>query len=370
MLRSPQLIDATFLPAPAEVFPGMDLQPENEFQIAVSESPFCVETDPAGQGNWTTPNERFFIRSHFGEPELAGDHRISIGGAVERPGSVSISELAAMEQAEQAVTLECAGNSRSYLIPPGIGLQFRHGAVGNAVWSGIPLARLLGPAGIAPDAVEVLFQGADSGIEAGEHMHFERSLPLAQALDPNTIVAISMDGQPLTRAHGYPARLIVPGWYGMASVKWLSQIKVLTEPFDGHFQADAYTFIEPGTRGGPNRPVTRMAVKSVITSPLQDQRLSGPVTISGFAWSGHGAIAEVQVSTDGGASWDKADLADSENPRAWRRWQLPWQPSGGGHYVLSVRARDQAGNTQPDSAGWNYRGYVNNAVHSLSVIVD
>ncbi|MCY3694636.1 MAG: sulfite oxidase [Chloroflexi bacterium] len=346
------------------------MKPENEFQIAVSESPFCAETDPAGQGDWTTPNERFFIRSHFGEPELAEDHQIAVGGAVERPGSVSITELAEMEKVEQTVTLECAGNSRSYLIPPGIGLQFQHGAVGNAVWAGIPLARLLEPAGIAPDAVEVLFRGADSGIEAGEHMYFERSLPLAQALDPHTIVATSMDGQPLTRAHGYPARLIVPGWYGMASVKWLTEIEVLTEPFGGHFQTDAYTFIDSGSRDGPNRPVTRMAVKSVITSPLQDERLSGTVTISGFAWSGHGAIAEVQVSTDDGATWEKANLADSGNPRAWRRWELPWQPSGSGHYVLCVRARDEAGNIQPNSAGWNYRGYVNNAVHALSVIVD
>lgn len=346
------------------------MKPENEFQIAVSESPFCAETDPAGQGDWTTPNERFFIRSHFGEPELAGDHRIAIGGAVERPGSVSIAELAAMEKVEQTVTLECAGNSRSYLTPPGIGLQFRHGAVGNAVWEGVPLARLLESAGVAADAVEVLFRGADSGIEGGEHMHFERSLPLAQALDPHTIVAISMDGKPLTRAHGYPARLIVPGWYGMASVKWLTEIEVLTEPFGGHFQTDAYTFIEPGARGGPNRPVTRMAVKSVITSPRQDERLIGPVAVSGFAWSGHGPIAEVQVSTDDGATWEKAELADSENPRAWRRWQFVWQPAGGGHYVLRVRARDGAGNSQPESADWNYRGYVNNAVQALSVIVE
>ena len=276
----------------------MALKPENEFQIAVSESPFCAETDPAGQDGWTTPNERFFIRSHFGEPELAEDHRITIGGAVERPGSISIAELKAMAKVEQAVTMECAGNSRSYLTPPGIGLQFQHGAVGNAVWEGVPLARLLEPSGIDPDAVEVLFRGADSGIEAGEHMHFERSLPLAQALDPDTIVAISMDGEPLTRAHGYPARLIVPGWYGMASVKWLTDIEVLTEPFDGHFQSDAYTFIEPGPRDGPTRPVTRMAVKSVIISPQQDEVLSGPVTISGFAWSGHAAIAEVEVSTE------------------------------------------------------------------------
>ena len=346
------------------------MQPDNEYQIAVSESPFCVETDPSGQGDWTTPNERFFIRSHFGEPELGDDHRIAVGGAVKRSRSVSIAELAAMAKVERAVTLECAGNSRSYLNPPGVGLQFRHGAVGNAVWEGVPLARLLEPAGVDPDAVEVLFRGADSGIEAGEHMHFERSLPLAQALHPDTIIALTMDGEPLTRAHGFPARLIVPGWYGMASVKWLSQIEVLTEPFGGHFQTDAYTFIEPGSQGGPNRPVTRMAVKSVITAPLQDERLSGPVAIAGFAWSGHGAIAAVEVSTDNGATWAEAELSESENPRAWRRWRFDWQPAGGGHYVLQVRARDAAGNGQPESADWNYRGYVNNAVQAVSVIVD
>ncbi len=346
------------------------MKAENEFQIAVSENPFCAETDPSGHEDWKTPNERFFIRSHFGEPELGNDHRIAIGGAVERPGSISIAELAAMAKVERTVTLECAGNSRSYLNPPGVGLQFRHGAVGNALWEGVPLVRLLESAGVDSEAVEVLFRGADSGIEAGEHMYFERSLPLAQALDPDTIVALAMDGQPLTRAHGYPARLIVPGWYGMASVKWLTEINVLTEPFGGHFQSDAYTFIEPGVRDGPNRPVTRMAVKSVITAPAQDERLSGPVTVAGFAWSGHGAIAGVQVSTDDGATWSEASLADSQNPRAWRRWELPWQPSGSGHYVLRARARDEAGNTQPESAGWNYRGYVNNAVQALSVIVD
>ena len=343
---------------------------DSNFQIPVSESPFCAETDPSGQGDWTTPNERFFIRSHFDEPELGEGHRIAIGGAVARPRSIPVAELASMAQLEQAVTLECAGNSRSYLNPPGIGLQFRHGAVGNAVWEGVPLAALLEPAGVDPEAVEVLFRGADSGMEAGEHMHFERSLPLAQALDRHTIIALAMDGQPLTRAHGFPARLIVPGWYGMASVKWLTEINVLTEPFGGHFQSDAYTFIEPGARSGASRPVTRMAVKSVITSPRQDERLSGPVTVSGFAWSGHGAIAGVQVSTDDGAAWSEAELAESENPRAWRRWEFPWQPAGSGHFVLRVRARDEAGNSQPETAGWNYRGYVNNAVQALSVIVD
>ncbi len=346
------------------------MKPENEFQIAVSESPFCVETDPAGQGDWTTPNERFFIRSHFNEPELAEDHRIVIGGAVARPGSVSIAELEAMAKVEQTVTLECAGNSRSFLIPPGVGLQFEHGAVGNAVWEGVPLARLLDPAGINPTAVEVLFRGADSGMEAGMHMRFERSLPLAQALDPHTIVALRMDGKPLTRAHGYPARLIVPEWYGMASVKWLTEIEVLEVPFVGHFQSNAYTFIDPGAGSGANRPVTRMAVKSVITAPRQDDRLSGPVTVTGFAWSGYGPIAGVEVSTDDGATWSQAQLESSDNPGAWRRWQFAWQPEQSGHYILRARARDDAGNSQPNLAGWNYRGYVNNAVQAISIIVD
>ena len=342
----------------------------NQFQIAVSQDPFCVETDPAGQGEWTTPNEQFFIRSHFGEPELGSDHQISIGGAVQRPASIAVADLVAMERVGQAVTLECAGNSRSFLNPPGVGLQFQNGAVGNAVWEGVPLARLLEPTGIKPTAVEVLFRGADAGMEAGTHMRFERSLPLAQALDPHTIVALRMDGEPLTRAHGYPARLIVPGWYGMASVKWLAEIEVLEAPFAGHFQSDAYTFIEPGAGSGPNRPVTRIAVKSIITAPRQDDRISGPVMVSGFAWSGYGPIAGVEVSTDDGATWSQAQLDPSHNPGAWRPWRFAWRPDHSGHYILRARARDDAGNSQPDIAGWNYRGYVNNAIQAISVIVD
>ena len=346
------------------------MKPENEFQIAVSESPFCVETDPAGQSGWTTPNERFFVRSHFGEPELDADHRIAVGGAVCRPAEIAIADLEKMDMVEHTVTLECAGNSRSYLSPPGVGLQFRHGAVGNARWQGVPLKRLLEPAGISSGAVEVLFRGADSGVEAGTHMQFERSLPLDQALDPQTIVALRMDGEPLTRAHGYPARLIVPGWYGMASVKWLSEIEVLENPFAGHFQSDAYTFIISGARTEPGPPVTRMAVKSVITSPRQDEHLQGPVKISGFAWSGLAPVAAVEVSTDDGATWAAADIDSAGDPGAWRRWQFGWTPAGSGHFVLRARARDAAGNSQPESADWNYRGYVNNAIHTLSVVVD
>ncbi len=342
----------------------------DDFQIPVSDAPFCAETDLSAQQDWQTPIDRFFVRSHFAEPTLGADHQISIRGAVARPYSLGSDQLLEMASLTHTVTIECAGNSRSYLSPPAAGLQFQHGAAGNASWEGVPLVALLESAEILPGALEVLFRGADAGMESGEHMSFERSLPLDRALSPDTIVAHSMNGRPLTRSHGFPARLIVPGWYGMASVKWLTDIEVIDYRFDGHFQSDAYTFINPGAGSGPNPPVTTMAIKSVITRPGQGARLRGPVTISGFAWSGNGLVDLVEVSPDQGESWIAADLAPTDSPRAWRGWSLDWHPPGSGHYVLTARARDAAGNVQPRRASWNYRGYVNNAMQAISVIVE
>ncbi len=346
------------------------MPPANDHQIAVSDAPFCAETKLPAHSDWQTPVDRFFTRSHFAEPAVdPTSYQLTVKGSVARPFALELDELCSYETSELAVTLECAGNSRSFLTPAAAGLQFEHGATGTAAWTGVPLRILLDRAGVGENAREVLFRGADSGLEGGEHMRFERSLPLQRAMAADTIVAHRMNREPLTRGHGAPARLIVAGWYGMASVKWLTEIEVIDYQFAGHFQSDAYTFINPGRRDGPGDPVTAMAVKSVITNPNQGDTVTAPMTVNGFAWSGHGAIAKVELSFNGGQSWQAAGLAESDNPRAWRAWQLDWSPPGSGHYVIMSRAEDLAGNIQPARAGWNYRGYVNNSTQAIAVTV-
>ena len=237
-----------------------------------SEDPLALETLLPVFNSWTTPNESFYVRSHFSDvPEIdPATYRLAINGAVRTSLSLNYEALMGMPAEEIPVTMECAGNSRTSVYPPAEGLQFNHGAVGTAVWKGIPLASLLARAGVDDSAVEVLFEGADSGEEEEEgqklHISYERSLPLKDALHPGVLVAFEMNGQPLEPSHGFPLRLIVPGWYGMASVKWLTRITLLREPFKGFFQDRRYVYISEGqTASEPWKPVSRLVVKSLIT---------------------------------------------------------------------------------------------------------
>ena len=237
------------------------------------------------------------------------------------------------------------------------------------------MSDLLSGAGPRETVTEVLFEGADFGEEEEEgeplQLGYARSLPSGKALDRDTVVAYEMNGEPLEPAHGYPLRLIVPGWYGMASVKWLRRVRLLEEPFQGFFQKRRYIYINEGeTEGLSWEPVTTLRVKSLITHPRHGEVVQpGPYTIRGMAWSGEGEVVRLEVSTDGGRSWQETRLIGPSVPTAWRQWEVPWRVSKLGHSILMARATDSAGSSQPASIRWNFRGYANNAIQAIAVEV-
>jgi len=340
----------------------------------------CIETPLSALDTPITPTSRFFVRNHFATPEINVESwRLVIEGDVERPQTLTYAEFRALPHKELAAVLECAGNSRSTVRPKPEGVLWRNGAVGTARWTGVPLAALLDRAGVRAGAIEVLFEGLDHGTEPGVEgeLNFGMSVTLEKARDPETLIADEMNGEPLTPRHGFPVRAVVPGWYGMASVKWLSRIVVLRHPFRGYFRARAYAFIMEGEKAEAlHRPVTTVRVKSLITSPKEGQILDeGVHRIRGVAWSGAGGIARVEVSVGGLSesleeeTWHAATLREEASPHAWTHWEFSCSLSRPGFYVVRVRATDERGNVQPFSAKWNYRGLGNNSVHEVPIEV-
>src|SRR5215212_7493158 len=322
-----------------------------------------------------TPPGLHYVLTHFDIP--AGDPatwRLQIGGAVDRPASIGLEDLMRRPAVTERVLLECAGNGRARFEPRPVSQPWLLEAVGTAEWTGTPLAPLLEEAGLAGDAVDVAFTGADHGMERGVEQDYARGLPLADALRPETLLVWGMNGAPLPPQHGAPLRLLVPGWYGMAQVKWLSRIDVLTEPFTGFQNATAYRLkVEPHEGG---EPVTRIRPRSLLAPPgwpdfMTRQRYvrSGPVTLTGLAWSGRAPVTHVDVSTDGGLTWEPATLAppDAEHPFAWRAWTFEWKAQPGTVELLT-RATDEVG-TQPVEAEWNRQGMANNLVQRVPVTV-
>jgi DMSO/TMAO reductase YedYZ molybdopterin-dependent catalytic subunit len=270
------------------------------------------------------------------------------------------------------VLLECVGNGR--FEPRPVSQPWLLEAVGTAEWTGTPLAPLLEEAGIADAAVDVVFTGADHGVERGVEQDYARGLPLAEAVRPEVLLVWAMNGVPLPPQHGAPLRLLVPGWYGMAHVKWLTRVEVLDRPFDGFQNARAYRLTVDA--GDPGEPVTRIAPRALVSPPgwpdfMTRERFlrPGPVTLTGRAWSGRAPVTGVEVSTDGGATWSAAALAPVEpaHPFAWRAWQYPWtaEPGTG---ELVVRATDAEGG-QPTEQVWNRQGMANNLVQRVPVTV-
>jgi sulfane dehydrogenase subunit SoxC len=299
--------------------------------------------------------------------------RLRVGGLVERELSLSLEDLRARPAVTHAVTLECAGNGRVGMSPRPISQPWILEAVGTAEWTGVPLAGLLEEAGVEDGAIEVLFHGLDKGVEAGVAQHYERSLVLAEARRDEVLLAYAMNGQPLLPQHGFPLRLVVPGWYGMTSVKWLDRITLIDEPFEGYQQAHGYRRRQlPDEKG---EPLSRMEPRSLMIPPgvpeyaTRERRLGpGPVTVRGRAWSGLGKIARLEVSADGAATWSDARLAPEASPWAWRAWEWEWDARPG-DYELCCRTTDAAGNAQPLEAPWNLGGYVNNEVQRVPVVV-
>jgi DMSO/TMAO reductase YedYZ molybdopterin-dependent catalytic subunit len=320
-----------------------------------------------------TPVGLHYLLIHFDVPLVdPAAWRLDLGGRVRRPLSLTLDELRARPAEELVATMECAGNGRALLEPRPRSQPWLTGAVGTGRWRGVPLDALLAEAELADDAVELVLTGLDRGIDGGEDQLYARSLTPADAA--GSLLAYELNGQPLPPQHGFPLRLVVPGWYGMTNVKWLASIEAVEIPFAGFQQADAYRLRRDEDEDG--RPVTRMQPRALLAPPgipdfFTRSRVVEPgrVLLEGRAWSGHALVARVEVSTDGGETWADAQLVrDLDSRWAWCGFRLAWDAVPGEH-VLCCRAHDEAGNAQPLSAGWNVGGYENNAVQRLPVSV-
>jgi DMSO/TMAO reductase YedYZ molybdopterin-dependent catalytic subunit len=322
-----------------------------------------------------TPVGLHYLLIHFDIPAVDPESwRLEIGGKVARPLSLSLADLRARPSQEVTVTMECAGNGRARLEERPFSQPWLHEAVGTARWRGIPLLDVLDEADVGEGAREVVFTGFDRGLEGGEEQQFERSLTLDDARGDDVLLAYEINGQPLPPQHGFPLRLVVPGWYGMTNVKWLARITVVDEPFAGYQQRHAYRIKADDEDEG--RPLNRIPPRALLIPPGTPEFPSrertvppGLCLLEGRAWSGFGPIAGVEVSTDGGESWHDADLDPPVSPWAWRGWRYRWEPSTPGAYELRCRARDDAGNVQPDEPAWNVGGYSNNAAQRVPVTV-
>jgi DMSO/TMAO reductase YedYZ molybdopterin-dependent catalytic subunit len=304
-----------------------------------------------------TPNEQFFVRSHFSVPKPEPTTwSLKIEGLVERPFELTYEELTRMPARTVTMAMECAGNSRIFLSPKVGGLQWELGAVGNAEWTGVPLTEVLQRAGVKPGAVEAVLEGADSGeikkepVSPGK-INYARSLPMAKALSSEVILAYQMNGEDLAPAHGFPLRAIVPGWYGMASVKWLNRILVIDRVFRGYFQTTDYTYWERRD-GLPIQllPVGEVEVKAEIARPALYEAVAGNSVyrMHGAAWTGESEITKVEVSTDGAKTWAPAQLLGASIKYGWRLWEYHWRtPAQPGRYTVMARATDARGRTQP-----------------------
>ena len=329
----------------------------------------CETSIPALIGGVVMPNAHFYVRNHFQAPAIdASAWRLEVTGLVERPMTLSLRELSRMPSETRVVTLECAGNGRYALDPPVDGEAWRLGAVSTAEWTGVPLAEMLDRAAVLPGAHEIVFRGADHGRVSGRpgEIHFERSLPLDTARESQAVLAYAMNGEALPLQHGYPVRLVVPSWYGVASVKWLTAIELPGRLFDGYFQTDKYWY-EPD--GAPREPVTLQRVRALITDPGEREELPpGEITVRGVAWSGAAPIARVEVSINEGP-WQQARLIGDRHRHNWQWWELQTRLVRPGRNSIRARATDFAGRTQPWQPQWNRHGYGNNAVQKVLVQV-
>jgi DMSO/TMAO reductase YedYZ molybdopterin-dependent catalytic subunit len=310
--------------------------------------------------SFLTPNNLFYVRTHFGiyRDIDVGKWRLKVEGSVERPLELSYDELRRMPSRTLPALLECSGNSRVFLAPRVEGVAWELGGVSNAEWTGVPLAAVLERAGLKSDAVEVVGEGADSGELAGNNeepkspgkIQFARSLPVEKARKPEVLLAYQMNGVDLPAAHGFPVRLLVPGWYGMASVKWLQRVIVTDRPFQGYFQTMTYSYFERRDGLATVMRTTELEVKAEIARPARQEVVpaGAEYRVHGAAWTGESEVAKVEVSTDGGKSWQDAKLVDKAVRFAWRLWEFPWPtPEKPGQYTLMARATDAKGRGQP-----------------------
>jgi DMSO/TMAO reductase YedYZ molybdopterin-dependent catalytic subunit len=371
---------ATFLAAAAARISSAEdavTVPGKRSLILQNDRPEDLETPVRYFDSWTTPADAFFVRQHLPRPARIdrNTYRLTINGLVAKPLSLTLTDLERLPQITVAATLECAGNGRAFFRPQVPGIQWSRGAIGNAEWAGPRVADVLALAGADQSAAFLEIDGADSGV--GGTPDFIRSMPMKKALDPATVLALRMNGQPVPDIHGFPARLIVPGWCGSNFVKWVTHLSPAAQRNNGFFMNPAYRFpktaVPPGgaAPAADLEPIEGMPVKSTITSPEDQSSLStGPQVIRGFAWAGEEAIERVEVSTDGGSRWSDAELSPQKLRYAWRLWRFDWHPETSGYYTILSRATDSAGRVQPVVATWNPSGYLWNAIDRAGVKVE
>ncbi len=362
--RFPEVGDGTGL-APADTFY------KEEVQLALRNRGMPLE----GLRYPITPTGMHYLLVHFDIPEVdAREWRLEVDGLVKKALSLSLKKIRKRPAVSMPVTMECAGNGRALLHPRPVSQPWHLEAIGTAEWTGTPLRDLLAEAGVRQEAREILFTGLDRGVQGDEIQYYQRSLSVSEATREEVLLVYEMNGRPLEPQHGYPLRLIVPGWYGMTSVKWLSRIEAIGEPFEGYQMLGSYRYSQ--NADDPGEPVSLINVRALMVPPgIPDfatrVRLveAGKVTLSGRAWACRASVSRVDVSTDGGETWSKAGLGEPVGPFAWREWSYDWRAKPG-RYTLSVRARDSEGNSQPVEQPWTYQGMGNNMVQRVDVIVE
>jgi len=342
--------------------------PGKDKLIVRSPRPINLETPLRELTADVTPTNLFFVRNNYDGPVMdPAAYVLTVDGEVENPLTLRLDDLKRLEAVTQTITLECAGNGRSFHKPPASGIQWEYGAVGTAVWRGVRLADVLRLARPRSTARHVVPDGNDAP-PTPQAPDFIRSHPLSKAMEPHTMIALEMNGQPVPHLHGGPARLLVPGWVGSASIKWLTRLTLADKEWGGPFMARSYRSPRVDDPG-QTYSLQSLECKSVVVAPADGAQLAaGPQTVTGFAWAGEGTIVAVDVSIDGGQSWQPASLVGAESRYAWRRWEFKWTAAAGAH-TLMARASDSLGRHQPASRPRDPQGYRWNVIHAVRVNV-
>jgi DMSO/TMAO reductase YedYZ molybdopterin-dependent catalytic subunit len=344
--------------------------------ILHNDRPEDLETPVRYFDSWITPIDAFFVRQHLPRPAPidAEAYRLTVNGMVGKPLELTLADLRKLPQYTVPATIECTGNGRAFYSPKLPGIQWTRGAIGNAEWRGPRVSDVLKMAAAASGASYIETDGADTGLAATPD--FVRSLPMTKAMHPATVLALTMNGQ-TPDIHGFPVRLIVPGWDGTSSVKWVIRISATAQPNGGFFMNPGYRYpkfnLPPGSPAKPAEleVIEGMPVKSCITAPEDGAKATlGAMTIRGFAWAGEQAIERVEVSTDGGSRWRDAQLSTPKLPFAWRLWHIDWRPDDPAYYTIMSRATDTAGRVQPIVSPWNPSGYLWNAIDRVGITVE
>lgn len=374
---------------PSGLIPAALAEDLKDFKLAgkdgltvLNDRPVNAETPAHLLDDDITPNSRHFVRNNGGVPEKAeamdaGGWSLTIDGEVNSPLTLTLDELKSrFDVVKLALQIECGGNGRAGFNPPAKGNQWTVGAVGNSMWTGVRLSDLLKAAGVKDSAVYTGHYGADPHLSGDPaKVSISRGVPIAKAMDPHTIVAFEMNGEPIPALNGFPVRVVAPGWPGSCSQKWLNRIQVRNIVHDGEkmtgqsYRVPAFN-VEPGAKVAKEdfKIIESMPVKSIITSPETGQAASGrSLTVRGHAWAGDRSVAAMHVSIDFGATWIEAKLMDPPNPFSWQTWQAAIAFPDKGYYEVWARATDSAGVMQPFAINWNPRGYLNNSMHRIAV---